>query len=70
MVAPQLMGGAVQFISSQVEKDAEESKLEATVGIPPFGFAQGRLSRQRGEKWGYPINMLCKLFNLRFIVGF
>ena len=23
-------------------------------GIPPFGFAQGRLSRKRREKWGTP----------------
>jgi hypothetical protein len=37
---------------SQAEKNAEEPKLGAAVVARPFDFAQGRRSREKGEKWG------------------
>jgi hypothetical protein len=68
MVAPQLMGGAVQSISSQVEKDAEELKLEAAA-VPTLRLRSRQAFSQKRREMGHPILMLCKLFNLRCIVG-
>jgi hypothetical protein len=94
----------VQFISSQVEKDGEEPKLEAAVvptsckgrekwgargslveagkianaeelkleepaAVPTLRLRSGQAFSQKRREVGHPILMLCKLFNLRFIVG-
>jgi hypothetical protein len=46
------MGGAVQFISSQVEKDAEESKLEATVVSHPSASLRAGFLAKKARNGG------------------